>query len=565
MRKKYILGGFLLSLLLLTSCSKDNTPTTVKSLPFHNYNNYYDIKAETLDTYYVGDSLVPYVSVSNYIKSMNGFLDSDKYSCSASPFFSEYVVKTEYSGVPLSIVFDYKNDRILSSYDFAFLNTVNITDTIDYTFNLSTKAKEYYNGKTIIFDLAKYDFDMRYINGNCLVPLQIINALFGGQNYNSTYYTGNSYYNTYFSLAATKNGQEVLQKMKNDTSSNLDNEELRESNYNYLCFLFDYFYGLKETKGIESFDSYIGRDIKNKLLSTNANEYTKGYASIVQKLNELHTSFHNKAYNADISVSFVEGEFETSNFKIHKNTLNDLTEKAKLLYGDELKNQIQIVDNTCYIFFSGFDTGDKAKVKDENGNILNDAYLYDTYYLFYKAIEDIKNNNQIKNIVVDLSINGGGNAGAQYRALGFLTKSFDISSRNALTKLASTSTIKVDTNNDGLYDESDDYSDKYNWYILTSVCSYSSANLFAHLAKKNNSNVKLIGEKAGGGGCSILPVIGIDGTALQISGINQNVTLTGNGTSYNYTILEEGPSVDYELDYNYFYDRNYLTNYINNL
>ncbi|MBQ2548225.1 MAG: cupin domain-containing protein, partial [Treponema sp.] len=36
--------------------------------------------------------------------------------------------------------------------DYAFQNTVNIEETIDYSYNLKTQTKSIYNGKTISFD-----------------------------------------------------------------------------------------------------------------------------------------------------------------------------------------------------------------------------------------------------------------------------------------------------------------------------------------------------------------------------------------------------------------------------
>lgn len=571
MKKKIFLIGALLSFFALTGCSIDKTPVEVKSLPFKNYNEYYDVKAQSLDTYYVDGSLVPYVSLENYIKTMDGLLDSSKYACRANALFKEYVVKTSVSNNNISIIFDYGSDKILTITDNAFSNLIDIKSTIDYSFNLKYQDEEVYPGKSIILDLAKYGFDMRYINGNLLIPFQIANGLFGGLNYNSTYYTGTSYYNFYFSDRYSDTiTTEEKNAMKSSVSATLDNEELRKSNYNYLCFYMDYFYGLKELKKFESFDSYISSDIKNLLLSSNPNEYTKGYAKIVQLLNEAHTSIHSYAYEYNgptISYSAEDSEYKASCFVDSKKTQQALAPLAKEHYGSSLQNKIEIVGDTCYIFYLNFTTGDKADVLDEFDKIDDDAYLYDTYYLYLKAFEMIKNNpTPVKNVVVDLSINGGGNNGAQMRAIGFSSKNgrIKIGHRDSLTNLTYMLTYDVDTNNDGLYDENDGYTN-YNWYILTSNYSYSSANLYTHYAKYINPNVKIIGKKAGGGGCAITPMILIDGTIFQISSKNQSITLTSRGTSYDYKLLEEGPAVDYELDYNYYYDRTYLNEFLSEL
>ncbi len=566
MKKRLFLGVAFASILALTACGKDNTPTTIKTLPLYDYNDTYTLKNSNLDTYYLNDSLVPYVSVSGYINSMDGTLNASTYSYSPNTLFQEYVVKTTSNGVSLSVIFDYKNDKILTAYPYAFQSTVDIKSTIDYSFNLKTETGDAYNGTTIIYDLASYGFDMKYINGNCLVPFQIMNALFGGNNYLTTYYTGQSYYQTYFSLAYSSDAANKLSTIMSDTASTLNNQELRESNYNFLCFYLDHFYGLKEHKGIRSFDSYLDDSIKTNLKSTDPKTYMKGYVGLVQKLNELHTSIHNYTITEKMDkYSLTEGEFLASNFKKHNDTATTLRDAAKTQYGEELKNKIEIDGDTCYIFFRNFETGATANVKDSSGNLKEDAYLYDSYYLFYKAFEQIKaSSTTIKNIVVDLSINGGGNAGALFRTLGFLAKKITVGNRNSETGTAFNINYKSDTNMDGKWDDNDSYPN-YNWYVLTSLYSYSSANLFAHLAKQSNEKVMLIGEAAGGGGCSILPMALIDGTVLQISGTGQNATLTRNGTGYSYTVLEEGHAVDYAISYDKYYDRTYLTSYLNTL
>ncbi len=566
MKKRFLLGIAFAGLLALTSCAKDNTPTTVKSLPLYDYNDMYELKNNTLDTYYLGDSDVPYVSVSGYIKSMDGSLESSNFSYSANTLFQEYVVKSKLKSNTFSIVFDYKNDKILTTYTYGFQNTADISSTIDFSANYTASTDDIYTGKTITFDLAKYGMDMRYINGNCLIPFQVMDALFGHQNYLSTYYTGKSYYNTYFSVAYSNNSQDIFNKLVADSSNDLNSQSLRNFNYNYLCFYFDYFYGLKDFKNIDSFADYLKGDIETNLKSTNPDTYMKGYVGMVQKLNELHTSIHNYSQTAsNTRYSLYEGEFEASNFKKMKEVSTELKDKAKEHFGEDLENKIEIEGNTCFIFFRNFNVALKKEIMDANGNILEDAYKKDSYYLFLKAFETIEaSETPIKNIVVDLSINGGGHVAALYRCLGFITRSFLVSERDSLSKIAYTQKFYVDTNNDGKYDEKDSYTG-YNWYILTSFNSYSSANMFTYAAKDNSSNVKIIGGQAGGGACSILPFIGIDGTSLQISGTNQNVFLTRNGTSYSYEVLENGPQVDYELSYDKYYDRAYLNTYLNTL
>ncbi|SYV90217.1 peptidase, S41 family, partial [Metamycoplasma alkalescens] len=69
---------------------------------------------------------------------------------------------------------------------------------------------------------------------------------------------------------------------------------------------------------------------------------------------------------------------------------------------------------------------------------------------------------EIKNIVLDIAINGGGSVLSMIRTLGFMTDKPILNREyNVLDQRADLSKSKVDTNGDGKYDG--DAYDKYNW------------------------------------------------------------------------------------------------------
>ena len=111
----------------------------------------------------------------------------------------------------------------------------------------------------------------------------------------------------------------------------------------------------------------------------------------------------------------------------------------------------------------------------------------------------------IKNVVLDLSQNGGGVVAALLKVLGFVSND-DITYRIYDTLADSTTSVKfrVDINADDDYSDLDAYTN-YNWYVLAGVNTYSAANTFVGMSKE--LGVKSIGQKSGGGMCSVLPVV----------------------------------------------------------
>ncbi|GAA8717899.1 hypothetical protein oki361_25860 [Helicobacter pylori] len=105
------------------------------------------------------------------------------------------------------------------------------------------------------------------------------------------------------------------------------------------------------------------------------------------------------------------------------------------------------------ISFDSFETGSNEEVTR------TDNYNYDTFYLFRYAMKQIIKRPEIKKIVVDLSLNGGGNVGAMRKALGYLTDAIiNTYEFDSLSKEYTEIGNKVDINLDGKYKFNESYS-----------------------------------------------------------------------------------------------------------
>jgi len=148
-----------------------------------------------------------------------------------------------------------------------------------------------------------------------------------------------------------------------------------------------------------------------------------------------------------------------------------------------------------------------------------------------------------ENIILDLSWNTGGNIGALYRIVGFITDlPFQVSGMDGDTGGTSTNYVDI---NDGI----PSYADK-NWSLLTTPTTFSAANEMATIFRSNDFG-PIIGVTSGGGACSITPILLPTGTAFTMSSNNIGAYRTGTGTTedpYVYNNTEFGIIPDFELE-----------------
>ncbi len=565
MKKKLFFLIVLLSL-FLTSCSTDNDVRTytVKEVPFVNLNDNYTVNTKQMNLYYFEDSKIPYMPIDEFVNDLDGLLNAKDYKFRFVNFIGEYIISSTINGQEIKAVVDYKADKLYTQYTQIFQNTKE-SETTDYSAYFTTKTDTYdYDMKTIVLDFGKYDIDIILKDKKCYFPFSVLNTLFGAENYSNLYFNGDKIYMAYFVGADLE--ESSLKEIKQSSLTNtLSSEELRKANYNDLLFTLDTFYGLKNYKNISSFDEYIkSNGIKEKLLSTNPEVFEQGYKDLFYGLlNECHTGIISSSYyTGGNKVSSTEGAKEDSNFVKMKETSTLLGDYYEEHYTE--KTYFEIVGNTAYIMPFEFVTGTNDQIFNSDGSVKEDAYKYDTFRLFIYSMERIKANPSVKNIVVDLSRNGGGNGAAMYRALGFLKQGYYATVKNEIMGLTVTYEINVDTNLDGKYTTEDAYPD-YNWYVLTSGLTYSAANIFASICK-DQGLAKIIGVASGGGMCGVVPVVLMDGTAFQMSGSSllyvsmQNYKTTNQKTSY----IEGGVAVDAAVDYEVFYDRETMNSIIEN-
>ena len=550
MKFKRIIAIMLLFLsfsILLTSCRKeDKIKVKTEKTKFVNYSADYDMPSTSLYTYYINDSETRYVDAAGFFRNLKGFymtqyfrISSLMFSDSLSIFVN--VLTTSGKVKKVSAKFDWENDTITIS-DPLFFNVINISQTTNYSRLLNETEGESTEVSPAVFNLSDFGFEIYVKNGKVFVPFSIMNTIFCSGDYYNIYYDGDKYFGVTYDISFYKEMQELKTCKLNDKEQTI---ELREETYNHLKFVMYYYYGLKEYKGITDIDEEL-KDYKEGFLSldpvVNKNTY---FDYFVKHLDELHTRIGAHSFYYDPTDN------NTNNWNL------DVTSDARIQYKaveEELKtissgyydgkNTYMVNGDTCMITLASFTTGSDEQVASD------EAYKYDTFEYIKYVLDGL--NGNVRNVIIDVAQNGGGNVGALIRSLGFLSNdSINYYSYNYLFDSATCSLMDVDVDKDDDFTDDDAYT-QFNWYVLSSYNTFSAANSFTAMAKSLGATI--IGQKTGGGMCSVLPIVLADQTSIEMSSHDAQMALIDG----KYEFIEGGVEPDIYIDYNKFYDLDYI-------
>jgi len=505
----------------------DGTKVLKKEILFKNYSTVYPNKGNEkryLDTYFFDGSVIPYVSIGDYI-SMVDFFDNDKivkkgYTYTYSP--NNYPKKIEVN----------PEDDTLTMYDYEFysIDEAEYNSGRSYYSNLDMKFEETTYGNKKIIDLSDYYLRIKEAFNKALIPFHVVNAIFAMNSYYYTFYLGNEYRGTSY-----EDGNVSCYDYTNGITLT---DEYLAYNYDFISFTFNELYGLKDYYGYD-----INKMLRDKMFSKrlNKNEYLTGFHEFIESLEDCHTGLW---YSSDF--------FTISSYADNSNRYKEI----KKVYSDVSDAKYEAAQNNP-IFSEQSD--DLAYLNDEIAYIRFDEFNIEGRFSPLRLNEYLLKCKKkgIKDVIFDVSLNGGGDTFALTYILGMMTNDdIIIRNRNVITKHIYDEVVKVDVNGDGDFNDNDAY-DNFNYYILSSGFSYSCANEFISYCKDNNL-ATILGQKSGGGACSIYPLVTPTGALLQVSSLDAFYDKNGN-------LVEDGVDVDYILPYDKFYDSTYMINLINNI
>lgn len=302
--------------------------------------------------------------------------------------------------------------------------------------------------------------------------------------------------------------------------------ELSDFTYNEMCLALDLLYGLKEQQNIESFDALCRETKLYEALHSEdpftadcaVRTLTDGY------LGDVHTCFLAPSWYAGQSAHVTSSASPVS------------MDAFAAYYADAVAARSHAFPDGVPAYQ---EIGDTAFITLDNFTFDPDADYYtaapgpdaqDTVGIIAYAHECItRENSPVRNVVLDLSCNLGGDLDAAVYALAWLAGTATINLNDACTGAQACVRYRSDVNLDGRCDDADSVSSLH-CACLVSSASFSAANLAATVLE--GTTVQLIGQRTGGGSCSILPLTLADGTVLRISGPLQASAMQ-NGSYYD--------------------------------
>ena len=413
-------------------------------------------------------------------------------------------------------------------------------------------------GRAVEFDLSDYSIEMVFQDERGYIPLQTLGDLILTPAFGlNTFYNGKAVFIANASLFGNETeGYTPLGEYYYSAEPCERSEALAEFGYNELCLALDCLYGLKEIHEIDSFNSLFWQlGSQRPLKDRNASVADNALSFFINcYLDDLHSGFSGRSWmNTEKTVPAYTGTMYNK-YLLHLQEYSDM--RSRILGEVPFYTE---VGNTAYITFDDFDfTTDGEAYYDglKNGTIPGD-----TIGEIIKAHAAIcREGSPIENVVIDLSNNGGGFVDAGVFLLGWVLGDAPFCVKDTFTGALSTATYRADTNLDRIFDEKDVLTDK-KIFCLVSPVSFSCGNLVPAVFKYSQQ-VTLLGRTSGGGSCTTLSMSTAWGAMFQISS-QSRMSFFKNGSFYD---IDQGVDPDiYLTNIESYYDREKLTEYINNL
>ena len=552
----------------LFSCSGGGELTPI----YHLNNNEELVHGGDIKLYYPKNNEVPYVALEDGVQLASllrsSTLGSESYKYTVTGNKDLMTVKDERG---TKAVFDSNNQTVVidnfESFVFGYRNQDIPLMAADLT-RVSKAIKLVENecttksGNSVTLKLSDYPTIQLEKSGNTmLIPLAVLNDIFvsgdGGSrgisyNYKEAYIVGNGLVNIGDGSLTTL-GKEFYNRAPKKTEIS---KELAQYAYDETTFTFDYFYGLKSLKGITSFKALAKeKGLEEDLLSGNVEKMNDAYATLLMKsLEDGHT-----AYLSPMAFTNMD-EYEIKDSSRSEKAIKKDAESAAMSRVRKergLNKPFEVRGDTAFIFFDDFMEIDESKLYD---TITEADIAANNTLLFAYAYKEIKKNSNIKNVVVDMVTNNGGDATGLIYCLGTLIGKHHIDTMNPLTGATTKATFAVDINTDGNIDENDvPLINDYKIFMLDSKFAFSCGNLFPVAAKYNNPNVKILGDVTGGGTC----IVSTQYNGLGAQALKSGLLMLTKKTESGYTNIEDGAAVDIPVSYDRMLDRNYIVNLIN--
>ena len=546
---------------------------------------------ETVTLRMVGD--IPYIRIDDYYNRLL-FTGAEKYPQQASPMTVSHsgsvYETTAYDGT--KGIFDAEENSFacenLDVYSTPPYYALLLASERDPSAPFVSVSHTDYSGerKSVKVDFEKYGIDILGEGDELWVPLAVLQGLFCSPYAYNVFYNGKAIYlSDGMQLLQTANAKDTDGDYYAFTETERSEEKIR-FDYGSLCFYVDTCYGFPETSRLSESIAEEGLDrtldktidgmnlagVKKLLLSPDMKEYTCGLFLLFTALDDGgHTAFvdflwipeeklmawpdiikelgikmPDRSNYVEVSLQGLSAAFEGA--------MQKGFDRAEVLVFDNATEMAIYLEqgDTAMFAFDHFYCNRAAWADYEDG-VLSEM-PEDSMGCFIKALEMAKANPDIKNFVVNLAMNGGGESGVATTIAKLICGQAYRHQLDMLTGQDETIWYDIDLDFDGDFDEEDgEASYPFRFAVIAGARTYSAANYLTNMAKDNG--VCVLGERSGGGANSPQITPESEGLWFQLSGryklMDKNNETVDFGVEPDYVLTEEK---DGGFDYARYFD-----------
>lgn len=422
------------------------------------------------------------------------------------------------------------------------VNAEGVADNDDELFYVREKPMEYTPATaSATFDLKKYGIDLRGDGQMVYVPLITLSDIYSDLDGKHVFFNGEKIILTDFETTPVTIDEAFCMKPYEATERPAD---LAAYSYGELCFAIDHFYGRPGRNDIDNIiqekgiDQALSEKHRTLLQSTKMNEYLFGMEYLGVLLDDGSHTRLSPVLNASVmgitdpnvlgqlAAKFVipftaDYSDEVTAVMANLQRTDGSSVAAKARY--ELLNTDTYIKigNTMYCIFDDFGPIDsKGWTAFYKGTgplpTYNPEFKGDINGIV-EALDKAAADPEVKNFVLDMTCNNGGELSVLQAITALLAGKTSVNYENVLTKQRIVNDVKVDANFDRVFDDNDmkPRHPELNIAIMTSHYAYSCGNLLPSQMK--DFGFLIIGEKSGGGSCSIQRMCTPEGLCYQIS------------------------------------------------
>ena len=414
-------------------------------------------------------------------------------------------------------------------------------DDDEPSFVLRTKETLTPATAALSLNMKKYGIDLRGDGRMVYVPLSTLSDMYSNLYSNHVMFNGEKIIVTNFEKTPAEIDAAFFKKPYQTEERP---EDLAAYSYGELCFAIDHFYGrpgrnsIDKTIEADGIDKALGENVRKLLKSTDMEEYIFGMEILATKLADGSHTLISPILNGTLGRLFEEKSVESLVDKyitpfgqlyplealgvVNALAKRDGSDESAAKRKSVLKSDTYAkVGNTMYCIYDDFgpiDTEGWAAFYQGKGQIptYNPNFKGDICGIV-EALDKAAADPEVKNFVLDLTCNSGGEASVLAAITTLLAGKNSFAFENVLTKQRGVDEFEVDGNFDRVFDDKDKAPrhPELNIAILTSRFAYSCGNLLPSLMK--DYGYLIIGEKSGGGSCSIQKMCTPEGLCYQLS------------------------------------------------